>query len=163
MMIMIDEFCGENGIKRPGIYIEPGRWVVGEAGITLYKIGSIKEIPGVRTYVGVDGGFPDNPRPALYQAKYEGVIANKADSAREGYVTIAGKCCESGDIIIWDLKVPKLQSGDILAVKSTGAYNFSMASNYNRIPKPAVVMLSKGKSRLIVQRETYEDIMRNEL
>jgi len=163
MMIMIDEFCAENCIERPRICIEPGRWVVGEAGITLYKIGSIKEIPGVRTYVGVDGGFPDNPRPALYQAKYEGVIANKADSKREEYVTIAGKCCESGDILIWDLKVPKLQSGDILAVKSTGAYNYSMASNYNRIPKPAVVMLSKGKPKLIVRRQSYEDIMKNEL
>jgi diaminopimelate decarboxylase len=162
MMNMIEEFCRENSIIRPKIYIEPGRWVVGEAGITLYEVGSTKEIPGIRTYVGVDGGFPDNPRPALYQAEYEGIIANKADSECEEQVTIAGKCCESGDILIWDLKVPKLQSGDILAVKSTGAYNYSMASNYNRIPKPAVVMLSKGKSRLIVKRETYEDIMRNE-
>jgi diaminopimelate decarboxylase len=162
MMNMIEEFCRENSIIRPKIYIEPGRWVVGEAGITLYEVGSTKEIPGIRTYVGVDGGFPDNPRPALYQAEYEGIIANKADSECEEQVTIAGKCCESGDILIWDLKVPKLQSGDILAVKSTGAYNYSMASNYNRIPKPAVVMLSKGKSRLIVKREAYEDIMRNE-
>lgn len=163
MMDMIEKFCRENSFTRPRIYIEPGRWIVGEAGITLYSVGSIKEIPGIRTYVGVDGGLPDNPRPALYQAQYEGVIANKADSECNEQVTIAGKCCESGDILIWDLKVPELQSGDILAVKSTGAYNYSMASNYNRIPKPAVVMLSKGKSRLIVKRETYEDIMKNEL
>jgi diaminopimelate decarboxylase len=162
MMNIIEKFCSENSITRPGIFIEPGRWVVGEAGITLYKIGSIKEIPGVRTYAAVDGGFPDNPRPALYQAEYEGVIANKADSKCNVNVTIAGKCCESGDILIWDLKVPKLQSGDILAVKSTGAYNYSMASNYNRIPKPAVVMLSKGNSRLIVKRQSYEDMSRNE-
>lgn len=162
MMNMIEKFCSENSIGRPRIFIEPGRWVAGEAGITLYEVGSIKEIPGVRTYVGVNGGLPDNPRPALYQAQYEGVIANKADAPCKEHVTIAGKCCESGDILIWDLKVPKLQSGDILAVKSTGAYNYSMASNYNRIPKPAVVMLSKGKPRLIVQRESYEDIMKNE-
>ncbi len=162
MMNIIENFCIENSITRPKIYIEPGRWIVGEAGITLYKVGSIKEIPGIRTYAGIDGGLPDNPRPALYQARYEGVVANKADCSCEEQATIAGKCCESGDILIWDLKVPKLQSGDILAVKSTGAYNYSMASNYNRIPKPAVVMLRKGKSRLIVKRETYEDILKNE-
>jgi diaminopimelate decarboxylase len=162
MMNIIEKFCSVNSIIRPRIFIEPGRWVVGEAGITLYKIGSIKEIPGVRTYAAVDGGFPDNPRPALYQAKYEGVIANKANSRCNVSVTIAGKCCESGDILIWDLDVPRLQSGDILAVKSTGAYNYSMASNYNRIPKPAVVMLSKGRSRLIVKRQSYEDMLKNE-
>jgi diaminopimelate decarboxylase len=163
MINMIDKFCSENSIIRPKLFIEPGRWIVGEAGITLYEVGSIKEIPGIRTYVGVDGGLPDNPRPELYQAKYEGIIANKADSLCDEKVTIAGKCCESGDILIWDLMVPKLQPGDILAVKSTGAYHYSMASNYNRIPKPAVVMLSKGKSRISVRRETYEDIMKNEL
>ncbi len=163
MVAAIEKFCNENSIIRPRLYIEPGRWIVGEAGITLYEIGSIKEIPEVRTYVGVNGGFPDNPRPALYQAKYDAVIANKADAPCSECVTIAGKCCESGDILIWDILVPKLDSGDILAVKSTGAYNYSMASNYNRIPKPAVVMLKNGKPRLIVKRETYEDIMRNEL
>jgi len=162
MMNSIEEFCSNNGIKRPRIFIEPGRWIVGEAGITLYTIGSIKKIPGVRTYAGIDGGFPDNPRPALYQAKYDGIIANKADSPKKERVTIAGKCCESGDILIWDLDVPELQPGDILAVKSTGAYGYSMASNYNRNPKPAVVMLSKGKPRLIVKRQTYEDLLRNE-
>ncbi|HPL99615.1 MAG TPA: diaminopimelate decarboxylase [Bacillota bacterium] len=162
MMNSIEEFCSNNGIKRPRIFIEPGRWIVGEAGITLYTIGSIKKIPGVRTYAGIDGGFPDNPRPALYQAKYDGIIANKADSPKKERVTIAGKCCESGDILIWDLYVPELQPGDILAVKSTGAYGYSMASNYNRNPKPAVVMLSKGKPRLIVKRQTYEDLLRNE-
>jgi len=162
MMNSIEEFCSNNGIRRPRIFIEPGRWVVGEAGITLYTIGSIKKIPGVRTYAGIDGGFPDNPRTALYQAKYEGIVANKADLPKTERVTIAGKCCESGDILIWDLNVPELQPGDILAVKSTGAYNYSMASNYNRIPKPAVVMLSKGKPRLIVKRQTYEDMLRDE-
>ena len=131
--------------------------------MTLYTIGSIKEIPGVRTYVGVDGGMPDNPRPSLYEAKYEGVIANRVGEELTKTVTIAGKCCESGDILIWDLKVPDIKPGDILAVLSTGAYNYSMASNYNRIPKPAVVMVSKGEDRLIVKRETYDDIMKNEL
>ncbi|CCQ98598.1 Diaminopimelate decarboxylase [[Clostridium] ultunense Esp] len=155
--------CKELGLQRPMVIIEPGRWIVGEAGITLYTIGSIKEIPGVRTYVGVDGGMPDNPRPALYEAKYEGVIANKINEKKTETVTIAGKCCESGDILIWDLETPKVETGDILAVLATGAYNYSMASNYNRIPKPAVVMISEGKDRLIVKRETYDDIMKNEI
>lgn len=162
MMEYIERFTIENKIKRPKLYIEPGRWIVGEAGITLYTVGSIKEIPNVRTYVGVDGGLPDNPRPALYQAEYEGVIANKIDEELTEVVTIAGKCCESGDVLIWDLKVPKLEAGDILVVKSTGAYNYSMASNYNRIPKPPVVMIKDKEPRLIVKRETYEDMLRNE-
>lgn len=162
MLEYIERFTIDNNIKRPKLYIEPGRWIVGEAGITLYTVGSIKEIPNVRTYVGVDGGLPDNPRPALYQAEYEGVIANKIDEELTEVVTIAGKCCESGDILIWDLKVPPLEAGDILGVKSTGAYNYSMASNYNRIPKPGVVMIKDGEPRLIVKRETYEDMLRNE-
>ena len=163
IMKELEEGCRENGLERPLVIIEPGRWTVGEAGITLYTIGSIKEIPGVRTYVGVDGGMPDNPRPSLYGAKYEGIIANKADKEKTKIVTMAGKCCESGDILIWDLKVPEIESGDILAVLATGAYNYSMASNYNRIPKPAVVMVNEGKDRLIVKRETYDDILKNEI
>ena len=107
--------------------------------------------------------MPDNPRPSLYGAKYEGIIANKADKEKTKIVTMAGKCCESGDILIWDLKVPEIESGDILAVLATGANNYSMASNYNRIPKPAVVMLNEGKDRLIVKRETYDDILKNEI
>lgn len=162
MMDMIEKFFRDKNILRPTIYIEPGRWIVGEAGITLYEIGSIKEISGIKTYAAINGGLADNPRPVLYQAQYQAVIANKADSESIMQVTIAGKCCESGDILINDLWVPKLHSGDILAVKSTGAYNYSMASNYNRIPKPAVIMVHKGKPRLIVKRETYEDIMKNE-
>lgn len=150
-------------LERPTIIIEPGRWIVGEAGITLYTIGAIKEIPGVRTYVSIDGGMPDNPRPSLYQAKYDGVVANKVDEDLTEEVTIAGKCCESGDILIWDLKVPKLEAGDILAVLATGAYNYSMASNYNKIPRPAVVMINEGKDRLIVKKETYQDLLKNEI
>lgn len=151
-------------LKMPTVTIEPGRWIVGEAGITLYTIGSIKEIPGIRTYVSIDGGLPDNPRPALYDAKYEAIVANKYNEPLDKLVTIAGKCCESGDILIHDLKVPNnIEPGDILAVLSTGAYNFSMASNYNRIPRPAVVMIKDGIDRVIVKRETYEDLIERDL
>ena len=155
--------CKKYQLERPKVIIEPGRWIVGEAGITLYTIGFIKEIPGIRTYVAIDGGMSDNPRTSLYNSKYEAVVANKYKEKLIKKVTIAGKCCESGDILIWDLKVPEIETGDILAVLSTGAYNYSMASNYNRQPKPAVVMVSKGKDRLIVKRETYEDLIKNEL
>jgi diaminopimelate decarboxylase len=155
--------CTQHKIEMPSIIIEPGRWVIGEAGITLYTIGAIKEIPGVRTYISVDGGMPDNPRPALYSAKYEAVIANKANRKRDRMVTVAGKCCESGDILIWDLEVPQIQSGDILAVLGTGAYNYSMSSNYNKLPRPAVVLVNQGKEELMVKRETYEDLIRNEI
>lgn len=158
MMEKIYQACSAFDLKIPRIIIEPGRWIIGEAGITLYTIGSIKEIPGIRTYAAVDGGLPDNPRPALYDAKYDAVIANKINSPADNVITIAGKCCESSDILIWDLHTPKPESGDILAVLSTGAYNFSMASNYNRIPRPAVVMVKGGSSRIIVERETYEDL-----
>lgn len=163
IMEEVEKNCEEYGLERPLIIIEPGRWIVGEAGITLYTIGAIKEIPGIRTYVSVDGGMPDNPRPSLYEAKYEALVANKVNEEATERVTIAGKCCESGDILIWDLKIPRLERGDILAVLSTGAYNYSMSSNYNRIPRPAVVMVKDGKDRLIVKRETYEDLLRNDI
>ena len=163
IMEEIEKKCVEYDLERPLIIIEPGRWIVGESGITIYTIGAIKEIPGVRTYVSVDGGMPDNPRPSLYEAKYDGIIINKADEEKTDLVTIAGKCCESGDILIWDLNLPKVERGDMLAVLSTGAYNYSMSSNYNRIPRPAVVMIGEGKDRLIVKRETYEDLLRNDI
>jgi diaminopimelate decarboxylase len=150
-------------LKLPKIIIEPGRWVVGENGITLYTVGAIKEIEGIRKYVSVDGGMTDNPRTALYQAEYDAVVANKAGEQSDELVTIAGKCCESGDILIKDIKLPHLSYGDILAVLSTGAYNYSMSSNYNRLRKPAVVMIKDGKPRLIVKRETYEDLIRNDI
>lgn len=155
--------CEKNGLKVPKVTIEPGRWIVGEAGITLYTIGSIKEIANIRTYASVDGGMTDNPRPSLYEAKYDAIVANKADEKTDQLVTIAGKCCESGDILIWDLRVPKVEPGDILAVFSTGAYNYSMASNYNKIPRPAVVMIEDGRDRLVVKRESYHDMLRNEI
>ena len=163
IMSEINRDCKKYGLKVPKVTIEPGRWIVGEAGITLYTIGSIKEIPNTRTYASIDGGMTDNPRPSLYQAKYHGIIANKIDEEPNRVVTIAGKCCETGDILIWDLPVPEIQTGDILAVFSTGAYNYSMASNYNKIPKPAVVMIKNGVDRLVVKRETYEDILKNEI
>lgn len=150
------------GIDRPTVIIEPGRWLIAEAGITLYTIGSIKEIPNIRTYVAVDGGMTDNLRPALYGAKYEGVIANRINEPKDNIVTVAGKCCESGDVLIKDLEVPKIQPGDILAVFNTGAYNYSMANNYNRNVRPGVVLINNGKSELIVRRETYEDLLNRE-
>lgn len=155
--------CKKYNLELPKVIIEPGRWIVGEAGMTLYTIGSIKEIPGIRTYASVDGGMADNPRPSLYDAKYYGIIANKVNKEPNQVVTIAGKCCETGDILIWDLKVPEIEAGDILAVFSTGAYNYSMASNYNKLPKPAVVMIRNGIARLVVKRETYEDMLKNEI
>lgn len=153
----------EYGIPVPYIYIEPGRSVVGEAGITLYTVGARKEIPDVRTYVSVDGGMTDNIRYALYQSDYTVVNASKADKEANDKVTVAGKCCESGDLVQKDTMVADVQSGDILAVLSTGAYNYSMSSNYNRNPRPAIVMVKDGKARLIVKRETYENIVANDL
>ena len=155
--------CAEHGLPVPFIYIEPGRSVVGEAGITLYTVGGKKEIPNVRTYVSIDGGMTDNIRYALYQSAYTIVNASKADKPADEIVTIAGKCCESGDLVQEHTKVADVQVGDILAVLSTGAYNYSMASNYNRIPRPAIVMVKDGKSRVIVKRESYEDIVRNDV
>ncbi|QCT02508.1 diaminopimelate decarboxylase [Paenibacillus algicola] len=143
----------------PEIWVEPGRSIVGDAGTTLYTVGTSKDIPGVRKYVAVDGGMTDNPRPALYESRYEAILANRANDKVEETVSIAGKCCESGDMLIWDLDLPKVESGDLLAVACTGAYNYSMASNYNRIRKPAVVFVKDGQSDLVVRRESLEDIV----
>ena len=147
----------------PKIIVEPGRSIVGEAGITLYTVGSVKDIPDIRKYVAVDGGMTDNPRPALYQARYEAALANKMNALPEEVVSIAGKCCESGDMLIWDIELPKVSSGDILAVSATGAYNYSMSSNYNRNVKPAVVFVKDGQADIVVKRETYEDLVRNDV
>jgi len=162
MMELVRVASAEAGIPLPRVTIEPGRWIIGEAGITLYEIRSVKTIPGIRTYVGVDGGMTDNIRPALYEAKYHALIANKADREPDTVVTVAGKCCETGDILIRDISLPDPRPGDILAVFSTGAYNHAMASNYNRIPRPAVVMTTEGRHRLSVRRETYEDLILRE-
>ena len=160
---MVHSTCEKLGLELPRIYIEPGRSIVGEAGITLYTVGSIKEIPGVRTYVAIDGGMFDNPRYALYQSAYTCCIANKASQPADFTATIAGKCCESGDLIQEHTLIQKPEEGDILAVLSTGAYNYSMASNYNRNLKPACVMVSKGESRIVIKGETYEDLIRNDV
>ncbi|GIP20169.1 diaminopimelate decarboxylase [Paenibacillus sp. J22TS3] len=149
--------------KLPEIWVEPGRSIVGDAGTTLYTVGTSKDIPGVRKYVAVDGGMTDNPRPALYESKYEAMLANRGRDEAEETVSIAGKCCESGDMLIWDLELPKVNSGDLLAVSCTGAYNYAMASNYNRIRRPAVVFVKDGSSDLVVKRESLDDIVANDL
>lgn len=143
----------------PEIWIEPGRSIIGEAGTTLYTIGTVKEVPGIRKYVSVDGGMTDNLRPALYQAKYEALLANRARDGEREVVSIAGKCCESGDMLIWDIKLPEVTQGDLLAVSCTGAYNYSMASNYNRLRRPAVVFVKNGEADVVVERETYQDLI----
>lgn len=151
------------GEELPEIWVEPGRSLVGEAGTTLYTVGTSKDIPGVRKYVAVDGGMTDNPRPALYESQYEALLANRANEPVSETVSIAGKACESGDMLIWDLALPKIETGDLLAVACTGAYNYSMASNYNRIRRPAVIFVQNGQSDLVVRRESHEDIVRNDL
>ena len=153
----------EYNMEMPEIWIEPGRSLVGDAGTTLYKIGSRKNVPNVRNYLAIDGGMSDNIRPSLYQAKYEAVLANKPLQKAEEVVSIAGKCCESGDMLIWDLPLPKTNDEDILAVFCTGAYGYSMANNYNRIPRPPVVFVENKKATLVVKRESYEDLIKLDL
>ena len=155
---VVNRYSAELGLKTPFILIEPGRSVVGAAGLTLYTVGAVKKIPDVRTYVSIDGGMGDNPRYALYQSHYELICANKASEKREATVTVAGKCCESGDLIQEWTHIQPVEPGDIIAVLSTGAYNYSMASNYNRIPRLPVIMVKDGKARVVVKRETYEQI-----
>ena len=160
IMKVINGHYDERGWESPAVLIEPGRYVVGNAGITLYTVGTIKEIPDVRTYVSIDGGMSDNIRTALYDAEYDGIVANKAGETKTKTVTIAGKCCESGDIIAKDLPVTaNIETGDIFAVFSTGAYNYTMSSNYNQLPKPAVVFTYEGKSKTVVRRQTFEDLI----
>ena len=147
----------------PKLVFEPGRAIVADAGVTLYTVGSVKEIPNVRTYVAVDGSMADNPRYILYGARHPVVAANRAGDAPAGAVTVAGKCCESGDLIAENVPLPPVQAGDILAVLVTGAYNYSMASNYNRLPRPAMVALRGNEKKIIVRRESYEDMIRSDV
>ena len=164
MMERIEAFFTELGVERPAVVIEPGRSIVAEAGLSLYTIGSIKDIRDIRKYVSVDGGMTDNIRPALYQAEYEGLVANKASEPKDDKVTICGKCCESGDILIKDCMITgTAKAGDLFAMFSTGAYGFSMASNYNSNPIPAVLLVKDGKSELIVKRQSYDDMIKNQL
>ncbi len=153
----------EYGIDIPMILMEPGRSIVAPAGITLYTVGGIKDIKNVRKYVSVDGGLGDNPRYIMYQAEHGAVVANNAAAKPEEFVTVAGKCCESGDLLVENVKLPKVNVGDTLAVLSTGAYNYSMSSNYNRIPRPAMVAVSGGIAKTVVKRETYDDLLRNDV
>jgi diaminopimelate decarboxylase len=155
----VREEMAARGLPLPRVLIEPGRSIVGKAGITAYTVGTIKEIPGVRTYVSVDGGMSDNIRPMLYDALYEGLLANKAGVTPDTRVTVAGKHCESGDILIKDVALARPQPGDILVMPATGAYCFAMSSNYNGSPRPAVVMVNRGRPRLIVEREGYADLI----
>ncbi|MFC2067535.1 diaminopimelate decarboxylase [Chloroflexota bacterium] len=163
MLSKITSKCQQLGLALPRIIIEPGRAVVGQAGVALYNIGVVKDIPGVRCYVSVDGGMADNIRHALYGAKHEAMVANKMREADTVRVTIAGKFCESGDILIQDINLPPVSAGDKLAIADCGAYCLSMASNYNASLKPAVVLVKEGKARLIRRRETLDDLLRYDL
>ena len=160
---VVKDVCEKKNLRLPKIIMEPGRSIVGDAGITLYTVGMIKDIPNVRKYVAVDGGMADNPRYIMYEAEYDGVLANRAGDEPCETVTLCGKCCESGDILIKDAFLPSANKGDIMCIMSTGAYNYSMASNYNRIPRPPIVLVSGGESRVVVKRETYEDIVKNDV
>ncbi len=159
----IKEECEKHGLAVPKMMVEPGRSIVANAGVTLYTVGSIKEIPGIRTYVAVDGGMSDNIRTSLYGAHYEAIIANKADQPREMVATVAGKHCESGDIVVHDAPLQCPEPGDVLCVCATGAYCQSMASNYNKQVRPGVVFVNDGTWRWTVKRETYADLMRNDV
>ncbi|RVU53890.1 diaminopimelate decarboxylase [Anaerosphaera multitolerans] len=162
VMEKIEGYFSLKNLERPTITIEPGRSIVGEAGYTLYTVGSIKDIEGIRKYVAIDGGMTDNIRPALYSAEYRAIVANNIKGDPLETVTICGKCCESGDIIIKDAQIPLTQPGDIICIPSTGAYGYSMASNYNCLLKPAIVFVENGEDKLVLKRETYNDLIRNE-
>lgn len=159
----LNNACEKYAVERPKILFEPGRSIVAAAGLTLYTVGSFKNITGYKSYVSIDGGMPDNPRYALYQSKYTALIANKAAEEKTVRATIAGRCCESGDLIQEDAPLQPCERGDILAVLVTGAYNYSMASNYNRLPRPAIVSVGKNGDRVVVKRESYEDLIKNDL
>ncbi|CAM3567585.1 diaminopimelate decarboxylase [Marinicrinis lubricantis] len=159
----VKEYFTQHQYPVPQIWVEPGRSIVGDAGTTLYTVGTYKDIPGVNKYIAVDGGMTDNIRPALYGSKYEAMLANRANDPAEETVTVAGKACESGDKLIWDLELPRANTGDILAVSCTGAYNYAMASNYNRIRRPAVVFVKDGQADVVVERESHDDIIVNDV
>lgn len=154
--------CAEQNVPLPKIIAEPGRSLIGSACVTAYSVGSQKVVPGIRTYVTVDGGMSDNPRPITYQSIYRAVVANQMSADASEAVAIAGKHCESGDIVIKQANLPPTQPGDIIVVLATGAYNYSMASNYNRLPRPAAVLVQAGEANVIIQRENYQDLMQHD-
>jgi diaminopimelate decarboxylase len=151
------------GLPNPRVVIEPGRSIVGQAGVALYTVGAIKDIPGVRRYASVDGGMADNIRPPLYGSIYQPLLANRVDDATNELVTLAGRYCESGDVLVKDALLPRLRSGDLVALPASGAYNLAMSSNYNQALRPAVVLVKDGQARLIRRRETYDDLLRTEV
>jgi len=159
----VHEAAETKDLPVPRILVEPGRSIGGPAGTTLYTVGAVKEIPGVRTYVAVDGGMNDNPRLALYGARYEAILANRAGETAGAVVAVAGNCCESGDMLIHEAELPSPRPGDILAISATGAYNFSMSMNYNRFPRSAMVLVVDGRADVIVRRETYADVLDRDL
>jgi diaminopimelate decarboxylase len=159
---VVQEACAAENLPLPKLLCEPGRSLIATACVTAYTIGSAKTIPDIRTYVTIDGGMSDNPRPITYQSVYRAVVANKMSTPLTETVTLAGKHCESGDILIKNAQLPKTEPGDVLVVMATGAYNYSMASNYNRLPRPAAVLVANGEANLILQRETYQDIIRQD-
>ena len=163
IMAKVESYCNAHELHRPTVFIEPGRFIIGEAGTTLYTVGSIKDIPGIRTYVAVDGGMTDNIRPALYQAQYQAKIVTKADQAATQTVTLCGKCCETGDILIEKCPLPAVHEDDVIAVFTTGAYNYAMASHYNKHTMPAMVLVNKDQHYKIIRRETYEDLVKFDL
>jgi len=156
--------CAAAGLDpAPRIMVEPGRSIAGPSGLTLYRVGTVKEIPDVRTYVAVDGGMSDNPRPITYGARYEAFLPARADAQRPFVATVAGKHCEQGDLLVREASLPtEVAVGDVLAVPVTGAYAYSMASNYNRLPRPAVVFVRDGDARVVVRRETLDDVLRQD-
>ena len=159
----LNECISRKGRGELSFTLEPGRSIIGEAGTTIYKTISIKDIPGIRKYVSIDGGMTDNPRTALYQAEFSAVNASRADMKPDTVASIAGRCCESGDMIIWDAELKDPKVGDYIAVFSTGAYTYSMSSNYNKVPQPAVVLINKGKDSLIVKRQTFDQLIENDV
>jgi len=150
----------KHGMPMPRLFVEPGRSIAGKAAVTAYTVGTVKVIPGVRTYVAVDGGMSDNLRPMLYDSKYEALLANKVEEEPTDVVTIAGKHCESGDVLVRDVHIASPEPGDILVTPSTGAYGYAMANNYNAQPRPAVVLVGEGRARVIIERETWDDVLR---
>lgn len=159
----LEKHIEKYNIEPPTLYIEPGRSIISTSGVTLYTIGSMKQVPNMTKYVTVDGGMSDNPRPSMYQAEYCADVANKMNETKKEVVTIAGRFCESGDILIKDINLPIMETGDILCVYNTGAYNYSMASNYNRVEKPAMVLVNNAQSDIIIKRESLEDIIAHDV
>lgn len=159
ILTSIKENTQKFNLPEPTIYIEPGRSIAGTSGVTIYTVGSSKQVPKGKKYIAVDGGMADNPRPSMYQAKYSAIVANKADFQPEEKVTIAGRYCESGDILIKDIELPKTEPGDIVCIFNTGAYAYSMSSNYNRVLRPAAVLVNNEQSDIIIRRETYDELV----